>query len=739
MKIKFIVSALLIFSFTLLKAQQVFQDTTFSSTSSNRGIKLLGLNNLEVRTAAVDLQGRIIACVAGYNSNTFYIFRLNPDGSPDNSFGPGRTDSIVITSPTVVRVNSLVLQPDGKILLGGFRRSTAGDLDMLVMRLNSDGTRDTDFGIAGFWVKDFNSRADSVNKLALQKSGAIIVAGTSDSMGVQGLPYAQLRVLRLTPGGKEDQVIFQSYASPANTYYSECVKGLDISEDTIYVGADYQSGNYNSILKLLPNGRPAWTTTRIDFTTGGSLQDLVVKRNGDIFICGNDVYDVMYLTKINPNGAVNQSYIFQQYGIHLTTMLLDRDGDFILNGYVGSNYIYSVKSDENGDMDSTFGRSGQLQTYGISNGYRAFNQALFSRDHKLLFVGQDVKVSLPSITKVYLKPVMNIIGNTFVLPKTAENYKADVPSGWNGYTYTWTYTGENILYFTSNGGPTTSIYFTDSATSGNLICKAYSGSVLISYEVQEIIINNKPSNAYQLSKLKCPSAVTNCGIGYIDYFNLNSVVNKNSGCSESGYADYTRSDFNDTLSAGGVYSAHIKIPANGAQYNYVAIWIDYNNDGDFNNTDEFAGEGYSNTDDIHINNIILKNQEGYVGAKRLRVRSQPDSSFLATSSCPVRGEIGETEDYLIMITTQPTLEAPQIITPNDDGLNDFFVIRGVNPAKENKLVIFDRLGTLKFNTSGYENSWNGIDSKGEKLSPGTYFYVFTSEKDVIKGFLEIRY
>jgi gliding motility-associated-like protein len=67
------------------------------------------------------------------------------------------------------------------------------------------------------------------------------------------------------------------------------------------------------------------------------------------------------------------------------------------------------------------------------------------------------------------------------------------------------------------------------------------------------------------------------------------------------------------------------------------------------------------------------------------------------------------------------------------------VIRGVDPKKGNNLTIFDRIGALRYTTSDYGKNWNGTTTNGEKLTPGTYYYVFTNEKESIKGFLEIRY
>ena len=85
------------------------------------------------------------------------------------------------------------------------------------------------------------------------------------------------------------------------------------------------------------------------------------------------------------------------------------------------------------------------------------------------------------------------------------------------------------------------------------------------------------------------------------------------------------------------------------------------------------------------------------------------------------------------------------ITPNHDGLNDYFIIELIenNPFKypDNELIIFDRLGNIVYQAAPYNNNWNGIKQNDQKpLAAATYFYIFRpniNEKDVIKGSISI--
>ncbi|EKB47550.1 hypothetical protein B879_03850 [Cecembia lonarensis LW9] len=61
---------------------------------------------------------------------------------------------------------------------------------------------------------------------------------------------------------------------------------------------------------------------------------------------------------------------------------------------------------------------------------------------------------------------------------------------------------------------------------------------------------------------------------------------------------------------------------------------------------------------------------------------------------------------------------PNVITPDGDGKNDTFEIKGLNKFVSNEIVIFNRYGDHVFERKNYENDWN---APGQVA--GTYFYV----------------
>lgn len=75
-----------------------------------------------------------------------------------------------------------------------------------------------------------------------------------------------------------------------------------------------------------------------------------------------------------------------------------------------------------------------------------------------------------------------------------------------------------------------------------------------------------------------------------------------------------------------------------------------------------------------------------------------------------------------------TISIPEIFTPNEDGLNDYFKIINIDQFPKNHLLIFNRWGNKLFDAEPYLNDWNGRAHSGvivgDGLLPvGTYFYI----------------
>lgn len=69
-----------------------------------------------------------------------------------------------------------------------------------------------------------------------------------------------------------------------------------------------------------------------------------------------------------------------------------------------------------------------------------------------------------------------------------------------------------------------------------------------------------------------------------------------------------------------------------------------------------------------------------------------------------------------------------VITPNDDGANDRWIIDGIEHFPDNSVIIFNRWGDKIYDYDRYDNEtvvWEGTDRQGHRVPDGTYYYILT--------------
>ena len=126
--------------------------------------------------------------------------------------------------------------------------------------------------------------------------------------------------------------------------------------------------------------------------------------------------------------------------------------------------------------------------------------------------------------------------------------------------------------------------------------------------------------------------------------------------------------------------------------------------------------GFVSTDQ---NPILLIADAADAGTYSLVVTANGCSSIVSTTTLIVND---------CAVTPPVDFFIPEGFSPNSDGVNDLFVIRGIQFFPENAFTIFNRWGSKVFEASPYQNTWNGdssfgISVGGGELPTGTYFYV----------------
>lgn len=139
------------------------------------------------------------------------VARLNADGTLDTTFADPLVGPFL---PADAAVWAIALQPDGKVLIGGTFTSVGGQDRANVARVNADGTLDTTF-VDPLIVDATGGQVDpSVASVVLQPDGKVLVAGTFSSVG----GTARRRVARLNANGTHDTGF--GNPAPNNSVYS---------------------------------------------------------------------------------------------------------------------------------------------------------------------------------------------------------------------------------------------------------------------------------------------------------------------------------------------------------------------------------------------------------------------------------------------------------------------------------------------------------------------------------------
>jgi uncharacterized delta-60 repeat protein len=236
---------------------------------------LTGFNGA-VRKVCLQSDGKII--VGGdfttYNSTTVNrICRLNPDGTLDTSFNIG----LGFNSPQSESVYDLVIQQDGKIIVGGYFSQFNGVSKHKILRLNTNGTLDASFNIGS----GFGSGGGGIWSMALQTDGKILIAGMLYVYNGQSIS----NICRLNTNGSLDLSFLQG-SGFNNPTFSVSVQ----SNGKIVIGgqfSSYNGTNRSNIIRLNSNGIIDAT---FDCIPGSGLNDMVlcthIQANNQILVGG---------------------------------------------------------------------------------------------------------------------------------------------------------------------------------------------------------------------------------------------------------------------------------------------------------------------------------------------------------------------------------------------------------------------------------------------------------------------
>jgi uncharacterized delta-60 repeat protein len=405
---------LLSIAFSFVSSVVFSQSGSLDSTFNEVGIVRtdVGIHTLDFLYAITIQPDQKIVAVGSVNVGgnlDFAVIRYLADGSIDSDFGINGLAQIDFNNGDDAG-HAIVLQPDGKMVLAGTTQLNSL-ADFAVARLNPDGTPDSTFGVAGIVISDLGSDYDYPNAVALQTNGKIIVAGRYNYSGFTGSDFA---MIRYKEDGEVDSTFGANGIVLTGIHEEDEVKGIIIQPDGKIVLGGFASisakGDY-AMVRYLDNGQVdksfgigGKVTTDLAGQGRSDYETCVLQdKDGMIVLGGSANYNTIEgtselgIVRYDKDGHLDQGFALHGiYILHLgdnsqmQTILQQPDGKYLFAGKsdaVGfKNQWLLARVTNAGELDTSFGNQGYVAT-DMAGTYQVANAMALQIDSRIVVGG----------------------------------------------------------------------------------------------------------------------------------------------------------------------------------------------------------------------------------------------------------------------------------------------------------------------------------------------------------------
>jgi uncharacterized delta-60 repeat protein len=321
-----------------------------------------------------------------------FLVRFKTDGFLDDDFGV-----VSVYGPAFFKATSMVIQPDGKILVGGISATeySFNDPYFTVLRYNSNGIRDAGFGTGGYIINDTHGYNSQASSIALQNDGKIVVLGSPNGGGNNSF------LARYKSNGEPDA----SWSGDSFADIDFGANALAIQPDNkiVVAGAAPTSSAYKMALRRFnSNGSRDLTFsgdgklyTNIVVTQGSNIT-LAIQSTGKILAATTPDNETSRFTlvRLTTTGGLDLSFSGDgklvpdfETAHNFTLLSNDKIG---ITGYVQNSLnkdIMLARYNSNGNPDPTLDGDGKAIIF-YQVGYASFLSTARQEDGKLVVLAQ---------------------------------------------------------------------------------------------------------------------------------------------------------------------------------------------------------------------------------------------------------------------------------------------------------------------------------------------------------------
>ncbi len=333
-------------------------------------------------------------------------------GRPDSTFNGNGIAFVSIPNSYMIPLTG-ILQKDGELLIAGsgYKDQSKLNADAVILRLNTDGTNDNNFGNNGLVFTDFDNEKEDLLCVSLQQDGKIIGGGNN---GFSGYPQKGI-------AARYDAFGIPDTTFGVNGKIITDYNPLPFSVETIYQTETLENGSILISAAVADTAEAKQVTVKAMYHSNGIL-DSTFGVNGLLKdsisipaatdVTGRKIYfdhrslddlDHFAISRRLSNGTLDISFngtgisfiFIDTLGVTPTTCIIQSDKKILIGGFVntklcdrsncdGSDFLL-VRYNGNGSIDSSFGNDGIARlNFDLSN---ELQKILLQADGKILVAG----------------------------------------------------------------------------------------------------------------------------------------------------------------------------------------------------------------------------------------------------------------------------------------------------------------------------------------------------------------
>jgi uncharacterized delta-60 repeat protein len=168
-----------------MNVHQIFDNGVRDPSFGTNGHTAINLQNIvAIGGVCISPNGGVAVAISEYSGNVLIVKKIKSNGTHDSSFGGDGSSTLHLSESATA--SGIALQQDGKLLIGGMAGLGEGE-DFVVGRFNADGTPDASFGNDGIAKHLDPAHNHCSTNMLMQPDGKLLLGGFTQNTGLSSM------------------------------------------------------------------------------------------------------------------------------------------------------------------------------------------------------------------------------------------------------------------------------------------------------------------------------------------------------------------------------------------------------------------------------------------------------------------------------------------------------------------------------------------------------------------------